>query len=645
MALQKKLTFGLLVLLGVNAIIGSGIFFAPGFGAKYAGPASLISWVLAAGLSILIGLCFAELSGMFPKAGGVYEYAKKSFGSFIGFTVGWSSWIVSNLAIAMLTIAGIQFLSLLIPMDTITQLIVALLFVLGFNYISYKGIGISGKILLGFSAITIVVIIMVIIGALPSVNLNNLQPFYIFGQSSIFVALFLIMETFFGWEAISFLSEETKNARKVLPKVMILSTILVAVFVLITVFVSFTAVPWYKLSYSNVNSLDDYYTKIGSGALEPQSMPLIIATTGFFSGPVLTIMIILAFLNIIGSAAAWIIATPRLIFAMARDNNLPVSLSTVHSKYKTPHYAIALQTVITILVLLSGSYELLLKVGLPLAIIMYSIVVLAIPRLRFEMPKLPRTFRIPYPRLLTGVAVAMMIIMLIFGSDIKNIILGFTLFLLGVPLYFIGSLGYRKELIKRFSDVSAYLTSLTYKFLVEEQIMDHVLNYLDDITINRVLDVGCGIGRFTNKIAKHCIPPSGKVYGIDFSNTALTIGKKYAEAHDVKNVEFIEADLYNLSKNKEVDRKLRNLDAVVGIGVLQYLTKIGSVLKGLNKRMRQDGKIYFVDYDFFSHIFDKPWIEHDQQIRKIFREAGFDIKIWRQKRLLWTYVHIYGNKI
>jgi len=644
MGLKKKLTFGLLVLLGVNAIIGSGIFFAPGFGAKYAGPASMISWIIAAALSIIIGACFAELSGMFPKAGGVYEYSRKSFGGFLGFAVGWAAWIVSNLAIAMLTIAGVKFLSLLIPMSDIVQMLVALLFVFVFNYVSYRGIELSKKILLFFSGITIIVVIMVIIGAIPSVNPNNLQPFMIFGSSSIFIAMFLIMETFFGWESITFLSEETNNARKVMPKVMIISTVLVAVFVLITVFVSMMAVPWYQLSYGNVNSLDDYYAKNNAGTLESQPLAIITATTGFFSPQMITVMIILAFLNVIGSAAAWIISTPRLVFAMAREGDLPAGLSYTHPKYHTPHYAIALQTVITILVLLSGSYELLLQVGVPLAVIMYSFVVLSIPRLRITYPKMKREFKLPFPRLLTALAVIAMVLMTIFGSSWNNILLGASLFLLGIPLYFIGSLGYRKEIIKRFSNVLAKLTYLTYSTLVETPSMTHMLNFLCDVTVTKVLDLGCGIGRFTNKIAKHCIPVSGKIYGVDFSKKELSIGKKYAETHDVKNVEFIEADIYNLGKNKKVNQKLRNLDAVVGIGVLQYLSKVDSVLKDMNHRLKKGGKIYFIDYDYFSHIFDKPWIEKNDEIRKIFNRAGFDIKIWRQKRLLWTYVHIYGYK-
>jgi amino acid transporter len=621
MVLKKKLTFWLLVVLGANAIIGSGLFLSPSIAATYAGPASLIGWVIAAALSLVMGACFAELSGMFPRSGGVYEYTKRAFGEFTGFSVGWAAWVVANITIAMLTIAGIQFLSLLVPLETVPRLGIALAFVVAFNYISFRGIELSGKVLLVFSAITLFTILALIFGAAPSVDLSNAEPFFIFGEASVFIALFLVMQTFFGWEAISFLAEETRNASKVIPKVMLLSTALVAVLVVAGAFVALTATDWSDLT---------------------QATPLIVATS-LFDQKLVSVFAALAFFSMMGSAAAWIISTPRLIFAMAREGDLPANLSELHPRNRTPYNAIAFQTVITGLVLLSGSYELLLRVGLPVAVIMYVLIALSIPRLRHTMPTLKRAFTLPMPRLLTTIAVLLMVLVVVLGSTVQDIVLGGTLFLLGLPLYFIGTLGYSKGMIRRFSDRLARLTQMTYGPLVEQQVLSHLLNYLDDVTVRKVLDVGCGIGRVTNKVAKHSIPVSGKVYGVDFSERELGLARRYAEEHDVRNVEFLKADLYNLNRSS-AGRKLKNLDAVIGVGVLQYLPKVEPVLKDLGGRVRKEGKVYFIDYDYRSRIFDKPWIENDDEIRELFRKAGFKVKVWRQKRPLWTYVHIYGRK-
>ena len=91
--LKKSISFSVLVLLAINAIIGTGIFFVPGIAARIAGPASIISWILVGILALLVAACFAELVSMFPKAGGVYEYTKQAFGEFGGFMVGWIAWI------------------------------------------------------------------------------------------------------------------------------------------------------------------------------------------------------------------------------------------------------------------------------------------------------------------------------------------------------------------------------------------------------------------------------------------------------------------------------------------------------------------------------------------------------------------------
>ena len=113
--LKKSISFSVLILLAINAIIGTGIFFVPGIAAAIAGPASIISWIAVAVIAMLIAACFAELVGMFPKAGGVYEYTKQAFGEFGGFLVGWTSWLVANVTIAMLAIGCLAYLSAFFP--------------------------------------------------------------------------------------------------------------------------------------------------------------------------------------------------------------------------------------------------------------------------------------------------------------------------------------------------------------------------------------------------------------------------------------------------------------------------------------------------------------------------------------------------
>jgi amino acid transporter len=90
--LQKKLTLFDVTNLVIGAIIGADIYVASSFGAGYLGPFSLIVWIMAGIIAIVIALCFAQCAAMIPKVGGPYAYAKEAWGPFAGFAVGWSLW-------------------------------------------------------------------------------------------------------------------------------------------------------------------------------------------------------------------------------------------------------------------------------------------------------------------------------------------------------------------------------------------------------------------------------------------------------------------------------------------------------------------------------------------------------------------------
>ena len=108
--LEKTLGYKAILLITINSIMGTGIFFLPAVGAKYAGPSSLIAWALMAVIAIYTSMCFAELTSMFPKSGGIYEFAKQAYGRTISFFIGWTTLIAGYITIAMLVIGAIQYI-------------------------------------------------------------------------------------------------------------------------------------------------------------------------------------------------------------------------------------------------------------------------------------------------------------------------------------------------------------------------------------------------------------------------------------------------------------------------------------------------------------------------------------------------------
>ncbi|WP_373898177.1 APC family permease [Haloimpatiens sp. FM7315] len=112
---KKKFGFWSIVLLGINAIIGSGIFLLPNQAMKLIEPLSLGVIVFDMLLVISIAMCFAEVGGMFKKNGGPYVYAREAFGDFIGFEVGFMKWAISIIAWAAMAVAFATALGKLWP--------------------------------------------------------------------------------------------------------------------------------------------------------------------------------------------------------------------------------------------------------------------------------------------------------------------------------------------------------------------------------------------------------------------------------------------------------------------------------------------------------------------------------------------------
>lgn len=90
MNLKRELGWKEATALGIGAMVGAGIFILSGVAIGKAGPAVLLSFVIAAILEILLGLCYAELASRYPRAGGAYEYVSQTMGPFVGTLIGWS---------------------------------------------------------------------------------------------------------------------------------------------------------------------------------------------------------------------------------------------------------------------------------------------------------------------------------------------------------------------------------------------------------------------------------------------------------------------------------------------------------------------------------------------------------------------------
>lgn len=603
-----------LFLIMVNGVIGTGIFFLPSVGAHYAGPASLISWAIMSVVSIFMAFYFAELVSMFPKSGGVYEYVKAAFGEFPSFLTGWTSWIIANITIAMLIVGSLKFI--FPDAGFVFNIAASVSIILLFNFINYMGTGVATKILVFFGLATLASIFMIIIPGLPHVSPGNFDPFFIFPASSIFLALYFIAETFFGWEVATYLTEEVKDARKVLPKMLIISTIFISVVSIVFVFVSIGAAGWQE------------YGESGN--------PSVFVASKIFPQELLGAFILLVFIPLIGTAASWMMSSPRLLYAMSRDRVLVKSFQSIHSKYRTPDKAIIFQTIVAVFVTLIalGDFISLLSLLVPLAIIMYSMVVLAVTKLRFSMPRAKRSFRAPFGKAGPAAIIAFNAYLIyVWISEVSgafySLLLGIFFILFGIPLYIIIKLQTDKKFTEKFYDRISFLWDAVFSRWYSGSEAGKVVSRLALKKNSIVMDFGCGSGITTRAVSMK----ASRVVAVDISIKQLRKAVEKTKKAGMHNVVFIKAPHLNFPP--------ATFDAVSAVGVLEHLDYPGVPIKRLMKMLRKGGRFSFLVFGK-SFGFPGPAFLNDD-IRKMF-PPGVSVNIRKEKKLLTEYWYIWGKK-
>ena len=624
--LKRVLGFWTILSLAIASIMGTGLYFGTSIGASYSGNALILAWIILSIFALYISMYFAELSSMYPKAGGVYEFSKHAYTRFFSFLIGWIAWIVGNLTTALLIVGAINYL---IP-DTSKSLLkvaISIIFIITLNLIAFFGIEASAVLLIIFAVISVGILAAIIFPGLFLINTANYSPFFTFGVPSIFVTIFFMAESFFGWESVTFLSEETQEPEKTIPKALILGTLIVGTLGTLSVIVSLGIIPWKILIKS--------------------PSPLSIVSQHIFGGYGMIVVNIGIFISLIGSAAGSIITMPRLLLALARDKLFISQLSGIHEKFNTPYKAIIFQTIVSIIIfgMAFGKYDSLLRLLLPLALVMYFFVILLVPLLRKKEPNTKREFKVPFVNISSVVLMLFMIAITIAwafldSSALTTLKLGFSLIFFSFPIYLLLEMYYDPDTIIKINDSLAYLTLLSESIILPKSVIKEVFALLGDVKGKKVLEFGCSVGTLTMHLAEY-VKPNGRVYATDLSKRDLIIAQKrlIKKGHDHVTV------IHDVHQINRVHPSIPHVDAIVSIGMMGYLQDVKKVLKEMRALLPYGGKIVFVDYaDFFKVIPNVAWLSNDKIIENVFRESGFSVFVARKKGLFWNYVYVYGIK-
>ncbi len=630
--LKRGFGYWTVLCLSIGSILGTAIFFGASIGAQYSGNMTLIAWVLLSIIAIYIAMCFGELVSMFPKSGGVYEYSKQTYGRFVSFMTGWTAWLVGNISIVALVVSSV---TILIPDEAAwTKIALSMAIILLLNLIALLGVEAASIAMIGFAAVIIAVITAIIGKGFLKLSLDNLNPLFTHPPLAMFITIFFLMETYFGWESATYLAEETKDPTKVIPRAIVHATITIAILGFFMMLVSLAYFKWTDLA-----------------ELKSPTATLANQLFGNAGGKAVVIGIVIAFL---GSAASSVITMPRLLMAMARDKLMLSQMQAVNQTFNTPHKAIIFQTIITIILIgmFSTNYHILLSILVPMATLMYIPVILTVTLQRHKNPDLERPFRAPFGKI-GPVAVALFLIVAIIiattnvAGGVALLQLSGSIILVGVVLYFMVALYYDPKMITDVNDLTSHLNLLMENINYPRSIRQEVLSFLGDLKGKRVLEFGCGVGTMTIRLLRE-VGRDGIVYASHFSGNDLKIAKTRverltweSEGQVYGQATFIHDPEFFFRVHPEVPR----VDAVVSVAQLGYLQDIRKILAEMRNILPEGGRICLVEYsDFFKLLPSIEWLSSDEKIEQLFREQGFSVRVTRNKTFLWNRIFIYGFK-
>lgn len=447
-----------LIMLGIGAIIGAGLFSITGIAAaNHAGPAILLSFIIAAIGCAFCGLCYSELAAMVPVSGSAYTYTYATMGQFCAWFIGWNLILEYAIGAATVSISWsayvVSFLHsiniyppehlIASPWQPVTMPdgslsygminLPAILIVIAISLLLLFGIRQSARFNAAIVCIKVAIVVVFIIAGASYIKMENFVPFIPenqgtwgeFGISGIFRAAGIVFFAYIGFDAVSTAAQEAKNPQRTMPIGIIGSLIICTILYIAFAFVLVGLVPYRMLNVA---------------------APIAIAidqTPFWWLGACVKLAIIAGFTSVI---LVLLLGQSRIFLSMAQDGLLPKYFSDIHPVYRTPWKSQLF--LMTFICLFSGFAPLsvvgeLTSIGTLFAFVLVCISVMI---LRVTHPEFPRPFAIPgHPWVpLCGIAVCL-VLMFSLGIDTWFRLLVWSL--IGFAIYFFYSRPHSKKIV------------------------------------------------------------------------------------------------------------------------------------------------------------------------------------------------------
>jgi amino acid transporter len=350
--LRRELGRWDLTAIGVNQVIGSGVFLIPASLAAQVGGWSWIAVGLIGLLALCIALNFAEAGSRFEGTGGPYLYTREAFGRFVGFEVGWMQWVtrvtswasvVNGLASAL----GFYWPSLMTGLPRILLIggVVAAIMT-----INVRGIRQSALFVNLFTIGKLTPLAIFVIAGLPYVAWDAMRPDVALTWTQVSTSALLLIFAFGGYEVVPVPAGEARDPQRAVPFAMVTTIVIVTAVLTLVQVVALGTLP--GLAGSTTPLADASLLFLGAGGALLMTAGAAISMGGNNLGAALT-----------GS---------RAIFALAEQGDLPKVFGRVHPRYQTPHVAIVFTCLVTLLLALSGSFVTLAAASAVARLLLYA---------------------------------------------------------------------------------------------------------------------------------------------------------------------------------------------------------------------------------------------------------------------------------
>jgi len=423
--LRRKLNTFDVTSLVVGSIIGADIYVAAAIGARLVGPSSLLVWVAAGAIAIVIALSFSHCAMLMPRVGGPYAYVREVSDSFTGFTVGWALFLAEWFSLAVFPVAFVQYSSSMVNgTGETTSIALKGGFILIVFVTNLVGIKAAGKFNDVLTISKLAPLLLLTVAGLTYIAFNadhavsNFTPFFTGKATDIGQALVLIFWAYAGFELATLPANEIERPERTIPRAIVTGMIIVMIFYLVTNFVILGTVDQSSLSSSQTPLMDASSTMFVQYRSLSLAVPVIIG--------------IGAIVSILGADESGTIGTSRLAYAMSVDGLFPKLFSTIHPRYRTPYLGLAIICLTAFIASVLGALTELISASVFLLAFAYFSTAAATIRLGKKYPEAASKLR---GRLVIPIAGMFFSVVLMALVDFRLILVSFALIVAGLPVY------------------------------------------------------------------------------------------------------------------------------------------------------------------------------------------------------------------